>query len=362
MTAKETWENPSGATVQQVVGSAASELTAKASGLKTAAAAHVNMERVQHYVGTGAWKLANVVSKVAYHAASKVSSMTLPVDAGNAEDGITVTRQDIGPGMSMMVVQQAQNADDIREPLLNGFRMEGTKAERDDEERKNLLDEFLETIGPDTDVGCRHSTAQVHSDQKHHATTIKTLGSLHEDEELLRKRRLRQYCLGVRIPMNDDLTNPAYGNNIQDPKQVQHGGSLRAESYSKNEPGPRFTEDEGPYDNLGVSNVWNNPRKKLVSEEEKKALAQRWQSQEDRSARDRGSRKVDAKKDAQPSYIPVRVTRGPRAIDSADKEEEVKQGKTWVAGMNRGALIIVSLLSPQRLAIERSEAIKRSSV
>ena len=264
--------------VQQVVGSAASKLTAKASGLTTTTAAKADMERVQHYVGTGAWELANVVSKVAYHATSKVSSMTLPVDAGDAGDGITVTRQNMGPGTSMMVVQQAQISDDIREPLMTGSRMEEDEEESDDAERENSLDGFFETRGQDTDAGRKHSTAQVHSDNKNHATIIKMPGPLHEDEELLRKRRLRQYGLGARISMNDNLTNSADGNNIQDPKQVQHGGSLRAEGYSKNESGPRFNEDESPYGNLGVSSVWISPRKKLIREEEKEALAQRWQS------------------------------------------------------------------------------------
>ena len=51
-------------------------------------------------------------------------------------------------------------------------------------------------------------------------------------------------------------------------------------------------------------------------------------------------------KEAQPSHISVRVTTGLRAVDGADQEEEVKQGKTRVAGMDRGAPIIISLLGP----------------
>ncbi len=383
MTAKEAWENLGVRTVQQVVGTAASDLTIKASELTTVATANVNMESIQHSVGTVASRIASVTSKVAYQAASKVPDLISPKQMlGFTEDGITVANRDTGSGRSMIVVQHAQVANDIWEPPINVFKMEENEGKSEAAELEKSLDEILEPTHKGNVAGRRRRTHQGHSGKSYHAKGTETPGPLRDDNKLSRKRWPRHGGLGDKTPSNDGFTaEPVYGNvnvdrilradhegsannhytkntaqrlpgrdtsEVQDPKRRKHEGETRIQRQSIEESGSRFTDDGNSYDALGVSNVWKSPHKDLLSADRKKAISQRWENQQDRSARDDANRKVPSETGSRPSQIPLMAARGHRAVEDVGRKDMTQQGKIWAAGMDREAVTTVSLPSPER--------------
>ena len=375
MTAREAWGNLSVKSVQQAVGSAASGLTSRASEITAVATANLTMESIQHSVSSIASGAVNVASKVAYQATSKVPGLLSPTKVGSAEVGIKVTHQDLGPGTSKTVVQQAQITDDIWEPPMNAFGMEKYDEKSEDAQLDKSLNEILKTKGTNTKAGKRPSTHRGRSQYKEHAKTTKTRGPLQDDDEL---------NSGSKCFVNDNpTTNPhsdikpssnrttdrtRSANNyhtkklemvlskdctiVQDPMRGKHGGDSQVHSHLRLGTGPTFTEDENDYDGLGVSSVWKSPHEGLLNTDRRKALSQHWHDKEDKSAGDGGSSpKILVERRAQSNRIPVRAAQGLKPVGDCGQKEQLKQGMTRVAGMNRCAAITISFSSHQTVAV-----------
>lgn len=382
MTAKEAWENLSVETVQQAVGTAASHLTTKASELTTVATSSLGIASVQQSIGSMASKLANVASKAAYEAASTVPKLIPPKQkAGFSEDGVTVTNRDMGPGMDMMVVQHAQNAEDIWEPPVNSFKMESIRENSEDVELDKSFDEIIKTKDKGTGSDRKRTTYQGRSGQTFHGKVTEMPGPLRSDDKLFHRRgalhgnsrdkhllddgfepapvygnsnlnsnRKTHHVRPASIHHTKDTKKPTarYTSTMQDPMRGKHVEEPRTQRHLTEGSGPRFTEGENEYDALGVSSVWKSPYQDLLSADRTKAISQRWQDKKDRSAQDEENQKVPAKREARPSRIPVRAAKGPITVGDIDHKDEKNQGKTWVAGMDREAAITVSLPSLQR--------------
>lgn len=354
MTAKEAWEGFSVETVQHAVGTAASDLTIKASELTTVATANLSIASVQHSVGSAASKLASVASKVVYQAASKVPDLISPKQTASfSEDGITVTNRDMGPGMNVMVVQHAQITDDIWEPPTNSSTMESIKRKSEDVELEKSLDEIIETRDTGTGSDCKRATYQGRSGKTSHGKITEMPGPLRDDKLLHKRRALHgnprdkhffddgfepEPVYGNTNLDSNRKTNPErsasnhrtkdtknltarYTNTIQDPMGGKHIGQPRTQRHLPKGSGPSFTQDRDEYDALGVSSVWKSPHKDLLSADRTKAMLQCWQDKEDRSARDEENRKTPAERGARPSRIPVRAGKAPRTVDNVDHKD-----------------------------------------
>lgn len=380
MTAKEVWENLSVETVQQAVGTAASSLTTKASELTTAATASLGMAAVQS-IGSAASKLASAASEAAYEAASTVPKLIPPKQKADfSEDGVTVTNRDMGPGMDMMVVQHAQIAEDIREPLVDSFKMESIGEKSEDVELDKSFGEILKTKGKGIGLDTKCTTYQGHSAQTFNGKITKMPDPLRNDEMFQRRGALHGSPRDRHLLDDGFEPEPVYGNSnlhsnrkthrirpasnhdtkdtkkpmarytstLQDPMRGKHVEERRTQRHLTEGSGPRFTQGENEYDALGVSSVWKSPCQTLLSADRTKTIAQHWQAKKDRSAQDEETQRVPTKREARPSRIPVRAVKRPITVGDIDHKDKKNQGKTWVAGVDRDAAITVSLPSLQR--------------
>ena len=225
--------------------------------------ANLSIETVQQAVGAAALELTSKASELTNAATANITMESVQHSVGTIASGVATIA-------SKVAYEAVSRVPGLITPMYSSFEEdETTVTNRDISPRRKMM------IAQQTQIGHRNWEAPMNAVRQGNEEKSKAM----QVDEWLNK-----------VP------------------KEHHSGEY----------GPTFTRNEYHYDTLGVSNAWERPGRELIRGDRKNVLLEQWKQRENRSARDGADKKRSAGIGAQPSRIPVRVTKCPRTLPDAD--------------------------------------------